>query len=89
MPQELFKKTIEHLKKTWGEERQCPMCGESKFGVSDMIFELREFHDEDSAVIIGGGIAPVIPVVCQNCGNTILISAIVTGDVELAKEEAK
>ncbi len=78
------KKTSEDLIKFLNEKWQdqaCPMCNEKKWVVQDKVFELREFHEGD--LVLGGTpIIPIIPVTCQNCGNTILINALETGVVK-------
>ena len=70
---------IDFLNNKWHGAR-CPLCGEGKWNVTDKIFELREFNNGN--FVLGGpngAITPVIPVTCANCGNTILINALVTG----------
>lgn len=72
-------KIINHLNEKW-QGRPCPMCGKGKWSVNDKIFELREFN-EGNLIVGGGPIIPVIPIICESCGNTILINAIVTKSV--------
>lgn len=58
----------------------CPLCGGQKWNVTDKYFELREFNDGN--IVIGGpnnSIVPVIPVTCDNCGNTVFINALSAG----------
>lgn len=58
----------------------CPMCGSRSWNVTDKIFELREFNDGN--IVLGGpnsALLPVIPVTCENCGNTIFINALASG----------
>ncbi|MCR4315269.1 MAG: hypothetical protein NUW37_02860 [Planctomycetes bacterium] len=71
---------IDHLKKKW-RGKPCTLCGASSWGVSDKVYELREFNEGDFKV---GNvpIMPLIPVTCDNCGNTILVNAILTGFVD-------
>lgn len=77
-------KLINHLSKKW-KGKNCPMCGEGPWNASDSPFELREFNEGN--LIIGGqtSIVPVIPITCNNCGNTILINAVVAGLVNKTK----
>lgn len=74
-------KLINFLNDKW-QDRPCPMCNEKKWGVQDKVFELLEFHE--GSLVLGGGttIIPIIPITCENCGNTILINAIKTGFVK-------
>ncbi len=64
---------LEHLRLKW-LGRPCQMCGQGNWNVSDKLFELREFHQ--GSLSIGGPLIAVIPIVCTNCGNTILINAL-------------
>jgi hypothetical protein len=81
-------KIIQHLSTKW-KGRSCPMCGTGNWNVSDKVFELREFHD-GNLVLGSGPIVPIIPVTCDNCGNVVLVNAIVAGAVTPEKkEEAK
>jgi len=70
---------IEFLNNKWHGAR-CPLCGEGKWNVTDKVFELREFNGGN--FVLGGpnsAITPIIPITCENCGNTVLINALVTG----------
>lgn len=68
------KKLKEYLKKI--KAPICPLCGSNHWTVSDKIFQLHEFQNGD--LIIGGDskILPVLPLTCENCGNTYFINAI-------------
>lgn len=76
---------IQHLNTTWGE-KPCPMCGSNNWTVSDKIYELREFHD-GNLVIGSGPIYPVIPVSCNNCGNSVFVNALISGAIEKPTSE--
>lgn len=69
-------KAIVHLQAKWAG-RPCPMCGVSDWNVHDSTFQLTEFNQ--GSMVIGGPVIPVVPVICKNCGNTILINAIIAG----------
>ncbi|AKH10535.1 hypothetical protein OEA30_005248 [Escherichia coli] len=68
---------IKYLSEKWGGSK-CPLCKKGRWNVSDKIFELREFH-EGNVVIGAGPIVPIIPVTCDNCGNVVLVNAIISG----------
>ncbi len=75
---------IKHLKEKWGG-RHCPLCTVGNWEVQDSVFELRQFSGGD--LVVGTGpIVPVVPVVCSNCGNTVLINALVAKLVKRPKE---
>lgn len=67
-------KVFNHLSVKW-QKRKCPMCKTRNWGVSDAIYELKGFK-EVGHVPGNIPIIPVIPVTCENCGNTILVNAI-------------
>ena len=75
-------KLIKFIDSKW-HASVCPMCGVRAWGVSEKVFELREFNEGN--LVIGGPnsvISPVIPVTCRNCGNTVFINALSTGLLE-------
>lgn len=55
------------------------MCDAQNWAVQDHVFQLSVFSD--GALMVGGPLIPVIPVACANCGNTILVNAIIAGAV--------
>lgn len=70
---------IQFLNERW-KGAVCPLCGTGNWQVVDKYFELREFNDGN--LVLGGpnsSIIPVIPVSCNNCGNTVFINALTTG----------
>lgn len=77
---------IAYLQTKW-QDRPCPMCGARQWNVQNTSFELREFHGGDM-VIAPGPVIPLVPVMCTNCGNTILINCLVAG-VDLEGGEKK
>lgn len=77
-------KLIRHLNQKWAG-RGCAQCGKSNWEVQASTFELREFHG-GNMVIGAGPIIPVVPVTCSNCGNTILVNALVSGVMERTPE---
>ena len=80
-------KLIAHLKDKW-LGRPCPMCQVGNWNVSDKVFELREFYG--GGLRLGGvPIYPVIPVTCNNCGNTVFINPITAGVLIRDEKEAK
>lgn len=52
----------------------CPLCGKSSWTVSDIVFQSPEFNDGEHP--IGRASFPMIPIVCENCGNTYFINAL-------------
>jgi len=77
-------KLLNHLNSKW-QGRPCQMCGVGNWTVSDSIFELREYN-QGNMVIGGGPLIPVVPVTCNNCGNTVFVNAIKAGLIEPNKK---
>jgi len=73
-------KMIAHLNSKW-HGKPCPMCGSGPWNVQDSSFQLTEFNQ--GGMIIGGPLIPVVPVVCANCGNTVLVNGIVAHVVDV------
>jgi hypothetical protein len=66
---------MEWVRNTWGEGRSCPYCGDATWRAG-MPVELRRPP--------GAGIAAAVPIICANCGGTVLLDTSVMG---LAPEE--
>ncbi len=77
-------KVIEFLNEKWND-RTCPMCGEGNWNVQDHVFQLIVFSE--GTMIVGGPVVPLIPVSCGNCGNTVLVNAIIAGAVTPAASD--
>ena len=57
----------------------CPLCNSITWGVSDTIFEMREFQGGNLNLGGNQNIFPVIPINCTECGNTIFLNAMQVG----------
>lgn len=53
------------------------MCGASAWAIQDKTFLMLEFNE--NGLILGGPVIVVIPVICSNCGNTVLINPKLAG----------
>jgi hypothetical protein len=69
-------KAIEYLREKW-RGNPCPMCRVVQWSVLPSIYQLPQFNP--LGMVVGGSLIPVFPVVCNNCGNTILVNAITAG----------
>ena len=69
-------KAIDHLQEKWAG-RPCPLCGVGSWNVHDSTYQLTEYNQ--GSMVIGGPVIPLIPVICNNCGNTVLINALTAG----------
>lgn len=77
-------KLMHELNNKWGK-KICPMCGQNVWSVQDKCYELRQFNRE--GFMVGGPIVPVVPISCQNCGNTLLINALIAGVIDKDKKD--
>jgi len=82
-------KLIAWLTDKW-KGRPCPMCGHGSWSVQDRTFQLMEF-DPNGGLTVGGPVIPIVPITCGNCGNTVIVNALISGTVEQSPdtEEAK
>ena len=65
---------IRRIQTYWPGQRKCPVCGEDTNWEINGIMELREYHEGN--FIVGGGVNPVVVMVCSKCGGTQLFNAI-------------
>ncbi len=73
---------IEWLDEKWTrDDKNCPVCEHNSWSVQGA-FELRGFHG--GSLVAGGDLQPVVPVICTNCGYTMLFNGVLTGVVESA-----
>lgn len=77
LTEEQRKKMVDYLQEKWVPPTICPICRQNNWNVSAEVYEIREF--QGGAMIIGGMsvIAPLFPVTCNNCGNTVLFNALI------------
>jgi hypothetical protein len=71
-------KLIEFLNQKWSG-RPCPQCHVANWQVQDSAYQLMQFSG--GGIVIGGPVLPVVPVICGNCGNTILVNALMLGAI--------
>lgn len=65
---------------------RCPVCNFIDWDLSTTVFELNEFHEPHSGPTFMKISTPVVPVMCTNCGNTLLFNAIHLGIVDKTNE---
>ena len=69
---------LSHIRTKWAGAN-CPLCKTGTWEIQDSLFELRQFNNGN--MVVGGPIIPVVVVLCKNCGNTVLINALVANAV--------
>ena len=73
------------LNEKWQGQKNCPICQNNKWEISDKPAELREYAE--GGLVVGGPVYPLIILTCRVCGNTLLFNAIVMDVIE--KEKSK
>lgn len=51
------------------------MCGNKHWEITDTVFQAIEF--DHKSLFINGSTFPIVPLTCNNCGNTYFINALV------------
>ena len=71
---------LKHLNEKW-HNKKCPLCQSDDWNATENVFELRQFNKGD--LTLGNApIIPVVPVTCRNCGNTVLLNAMIAKVIE-------
>lgn len=66
------------------ENIKCPVCENTELILTDRIFELREYFGGNLQLSGNVSVIPVVSVMCEKCGNVILLNAVKLG---LAKSD--
>lgn len=64
----------------WTGTKDCLVCGSNDWILMDNVWELRDFHGGDFSV--GGPVLPLIALMCNVCGHTLLFNAIAVRAIE-------
>jgi len=83
--QEKQEKTVEWLKKKWGNNRKCEVCKETNWIIQDFLSVPPRF---EGGISIGGSVSPNVTLICKNCGNTKFFNAGMMG-LLTSKEEVE
>lgn len=88
LTQEERDKIAQLVTEKWGAEGSaCPICKQRKWLVGQHLVT-PPIITSGGRVILGGGLAyPFVQILCQNCGNTQFLNAMILG-VMKPKEEA-
>ena len=71
LTKEQTSKLLSQLNDWRKSSKPCVICGQSSWAVNDTIFELREFNEGNLVIGEKCAIMPLVPVICNNCGNTL------------------
>jgi len=65
---------------------KCGLCGHREWAIASDILEVRPFHG--GGLAIGGSVYPYIGVVCQHCGNTHFVNAVISNVLQETKSDS-
>ena len=71
---------VRQIQAFWPGNRKCPICDKNADWEISGIMELREYNEGN--FVVGGGVTPVVVMVCSVCGGTQLFNAIKTKIVD-------
>ena len=74
-----YQKLVEYVTSKWQPPAACPVCRSNNWNVSREVYELREFHGGSMVIGSDSAVAPICPVTCGTCGNTVLFNALLAG----------
>ncbi len=82
-------KAQEWIKEKWVNKSGCEICGNTNWVLAEDLITPMIFS-EGGGITIGGGLAyPHAMFICDNCGNTKLINAMISRILEKEKKEEK
>jgi len=76
---EQHEKLVSFIKTKWKPPYACACCGANNWNVTQEVFQMTEFTQ--AGLVLGGPVVPLAPVTCNNCGNTVLLNALMAGVV--------
>lgn len=89
LTEEQTKKILDRLNEYKDSRRPCSMCGNNNWQLSDVVFELREFHEGNMVIGANSSIMPVLAISCNRCGNTHFINAIKMDIIKPSVDDGK
>lgn len=72
--QHLQDQALAWIKQKWRTQK-CPVCGVDDWGVAEPV-GLRPYPEP---IFGGGGVIPLVPIICKNCGYTRMLNGVVSG----------
>lgn len=83
--EEQRKKVLDAINAKMGEViRTCPICGTSNWGIQgNGLVYLQLVPPGTQGLVIGGVSLPNVVVMCQHCGNTVMLNVFVLGVADL------
>ena len=73
-------KLIAEINSKW-QTKTCPMCGQNDWDIGSSMATLVNVG-EDKSIQLGGQFMPLVPIVCNSCGNVILVNPLTVGALD-------
>lgn len=81
LTEEQLQIVIEKLKGFAPDGIICPVCGNKKWNLLNLVYELKEYEKEEN--LIGKKtVIPLISLLCKNCSNSLFFNAIRLGIIK-------
>lgn len=74
-------KLLKKMDKLW-KNKQCPICGETAWGIDPTIVTPIEVG-ENKSIQLGGKFRPLITTTCDTCGYTFFINALIADVLDM------
>jgi hypothetical protein len=84
LTEEQMEKATQWFVERLGDEKGCPMCGNTKWHVGGFVEIGQRLN-----LLSGGRAYPSVPLICINCGNTVLFNAVAMGLIGDAEPSGK
>lgn len=68
--------------------KNCPLCASNNLQVEDYVGQLPVYSGSTQRLPLTQLVYPYVIIVCNNCGNTILINAIAIGLMDSGEDES-
>jgi hypothetical protein len=69
---------LDKLNEKCSHPKECSLCGKREWAINEGIFEMREFS-YSLKLRLQEGLIPLISIMCNNCGNMLLVNPIALG----------
>ncbi|MBI4799088.1 MAG: hypothetical protein HY794_10205 [Desulfarculus sp.] len=73
MTEDLASQLMAHIQAKWSAEACCPLCQGTQWEVGGQCFELRPWR-QGGQDLASDYFLPVLPVICSQCGHTLLLN---------------
>lgn len=81
--EEVMKRILEAVQAKLGQhDARCSLCGHNQWAIGSRFVVLSASKSPRGMVLGGGEGFPLVPIICQHCGNAHLLNLLVLGFTE-------